>query len=69
MLGYEKMLLVKSNIHSGENFQTVKFGTESLPGLSISLTALACEAGYYDIITADVNTYIILGNEGKLNSH
>lgn len=40
------MLLVKSNIHSGENLQTVKFGTESLPGLSVSVTTLVCEAGY-----------------------
>ena len=46
MLGYERMLLVKSNIHSGENLQTVKFGTESLSGLSISVTTLVCEVGY-----------------------
>lgn len=45
MLGYERMLLVKSNIYS-ENLQTVKFGTESLSGLSVSVTTLVCEVGY-----------------------
>lgn len=59
---------MKSDNHSGENFQTLKFGPESPPGLSISLTALVCDAGYH-IITADVSIYIMLGNEEKLGNH
>lgn len=35
------------------------------PGLSISVTALVCDTGHHDIITTDVNIYIILGNEER----